>query len=109
MNYIAKNNRYETMKYNRCGSSGLRLPAMSLGLWHNFGDVDNYENSKEMIKTAFDLGITHFDLANNSFALLMAAADGLAPLIICAICAMRSWVSSNLIRVLISCFSFSFL
>ena len=65
MNYIAKNNRYETMKYNRCGSSGLRLPAMSLGLWHNFGDVDNYENSKEMIKTAFDLGITHFDLANN--------------------------------------------
>ncbi|UJF16452.1 L-glyceraldehyde 3-phosphate reductase [Jeotgalibaca sp. MA1X17-3] len=65
MNYNAKQNRYENMKYNRCGSSGLMLPAMSLGLWHNFGDVDSYENSKEMVTTAFDLGITHFDLANN--------------------------------------------
>lgn len=65
MKYIAKKERYDKMKYTRCGSSGLMLPALSLGLWHNFGDVDNYENSKEMIKTAFDLGITHFDLANN--------------------------------------------
>ena len=65
MNYNAKKDRYDKMKYNRCGNSGLMLPAISLGLWHNFGDVDNYENSKEMIITAFDLGITHFDLANN--------------------------------------------
>lgn len=65
MNYKAKKERYDTMKYNRCGRSGLMLPALSLGLWHNFGDVDNYENSKDMILTAFDLGITHFDLANN--------------------------------------------
>ena len=65
MNYKAKKERYDTMKYNRCGKSGLMLPAISLGLWHNFGDVDNYENSKDMILTAFDLGITHFDLANN--------------------------------------------
>ena len=65
MDYIAKKDRYDKMKYNRCGISGLMLPAISLGLWHNFGDVDNYENCKEMITTAFDLGITHFDLANN--------------------------------------------
>ena len=65
MDYIAKKVRYDKMKYNRCGISGLMLPAISLGLWHNFGDVDNYENCKEMITTAFDLGITHFDLANN--------------------------------------------
>ena len=65
MNYKAKKERYDTMKYNRCGKSGLMLPAISLGLWHNFGDVDNYENSKDMILTAFELGITHFDLANN--------------------------------------------
>jgi len=53
------------MKYNRCGKSGLKLPTISLGLWHNFGSVDSFENSKAMIRTAFDLGITHFDLANN--------------------------------------------
>jgi L-glyceraldehyde 3-phosphate reductase len=53
------------MKYNRCGNSGLKLPAISLGLWHNFGGVDVYENSRAMIHSAFDLGITHFDLANN--------------------------------------------
>lgn len=57
--------RYESMKYNRCGKSGLKLPAISLGLWHNFGGVDTLENSRAMIRTAFDLGITHFDLANN--------------------------------------------
>ncbi|MCL2775124.1 MAG: aldo/keto reductase, partial [Oscillospiraceae bacterium] len=59
------NGRYETMKYNRCGKSGLKLPAISLGLWHNFGGVDTYENSKDMILKAFELGITHFDIANN--------------------------------------------
>jgi len=65
MIYLADSNRYSNMKYNRCGRSGLMLPAISLGLWHNFGDVDSYENSRSMILRAFDLGITHFDLANN--------------------------------------------
>lgn len=63
--YVAAENRYDKMKYNRCGKSGLMLPAVSLGLWHNFGTNDNYENMREMCRTAFDLGITHFDLANN--------------------------------------------
>jgi L-glyceraldehyde 3-phosphate reductase len=58
-------NRYNEMKYNRCGQSGLLLPAISLGLWHNFGGVDTMENSRAMIIRAFELGITHFDLANN--------------------------------------------
>ncbi|HBG28099.1 MAG: L-glyceraldehyde 3-phosphate reductase [Planctomycetes bacterium GWF2_41_51] len=58
-------NRYSGMQYNRCGQSGLMLPALSLGLWHNFGGVDTLENSRAMIIKAFDLGITHFDLANN--------------------------------------------
>jgi L-glyceraldehyde 3-phosphate reductase len=57
--------RYESMKYRRCGSSGIQLPAISLGLWHNFGHVDDFANSKKMIFRAFDRGITHFDLANN--------------------------------------------
>ena len=57
--------RYSTMKYNRCGRSGLLLPAISLGLWHNFGGVDSFENQRAMVRRAFDLGITHFDLANN--------------------------------------------
>ncbi len=57
--------RYENMKYNRCGLSGLLLPAVSLGLWHNFGGIDLFENSRAIIRRAFDLGITHFDLANN--------------------------------------------
>ncbi len=57
--------RYDTMKYNRCGNSGLMLPAVSLGLWHNFGDTGNYDNMVQMCFTAFDNGITHFDLANN--------------------------------------------
>lgn len=57
--------RYSTMTYNRVGKSGLKLPAVSLGLWHNFGSVDNYDNMVAMCRTAFDLGITHFDLANN--------------------------------------------
>ncbi len=63
--YRASEKRYDTMKYNRCGKSGLLLPAVSLGFWHNFGDTGNYENMVEMCKTAFDNGITHFDLANN--------------------------------------------
>jgi L-glyceraldehyde 3-phosphate reductase len=65
MSYRPLDNRYETMKYNRCGKSGLMLPAISLGLWHNFGGVDIFENCRQMICRAFDLGITHFDLANN--------------------------------------------
>lgn len=63
--YQADNNRYKSMTYNRCGNSGLKLPAVSLGLWHNFGDTGNYENMKNMCFTAFDNGITQFDLANN--------------------------------------------
>ena len=63
--YTASENRYEKMQYNRCGNSGLKLPAVSLGLWHNFGDTGNFENMKQMCFTAFDNGITHFDLANN--------------------------------------------
>ena len=63
--YKASDNRYEKMKYNRCGNSGLMLPAVSLGLWHNFGDTGVYANMEEMCFTAFDNGITHFDLANN--------------------------------------------
>ena len=65
MNYNASESRYDSMKYNKCGESGLKLPAVSLGLWHNFGDTGNYENMCEMCFTAFDNGITHFDLANN--------------------------------------------
>jgi len=63
--YTASEQRYEAMKYNRCGNSGLKLPAISLGLWHNFGGVDSYERGRAMVRRAFDLGITHFDLANN--------------------------------------------
>lgn len=65
MSYKAADNRYDKMVYNRCGKSGLKLPAISLGLWHNFGDVDDISNCKKMLHRAFDLGITHFDLANN--------------------------------------------
>ena len=63
--YQADDKRYERMKYNRCGNSGLMLPAVSLGFWHNFGSSADYENMRRMCQTAFDLGITHFDLANN--------------------------------------------
>lgn len=63
--YQAEKNRYETMNYNRCGKSGLKLPEVSLGLWNNFGDTGNFETMKQMCFTAFDNGITHFDLANN--------------------------------------------
>ena len=63
--YIASEQRYDKAVYNRCGRSGIKLPAVSLGLWHNFAGVDVYENSRAMLRRAFDLGITHFDLANN--------------------------------------------
>lgn len=63
--YQPAETRYHTMRYQRCGRSGLKLPAISLGLWHNFGGVDTLENARLMIRRAFDLGITHFDLANN--------------------------------------------
>ena len=65
MTYVADTKRYETMQYNRCGKSGLKLPALSFGFWHNFGVHNDYENMKQMCYTAFDNGITHFDLANN--------------------------------------------
>ena len=65
MNYQAKPARYDTMPYRFCGKSGLKLPAISLGLWHNFGDATPLATQREMLRTAFDLGITHFDLANN--------------------------------------------
>lgn len=63
--YKPSKSRYDTMVYNRCGNSGLKLPAISLGLWHNFGGINDIENSRALIHRAFDLGITHFDLANN--------------------------------------------
>ena len=66
MNYTANGSRYSSgMEYRRCGKSGLKLPAVSLGLWHNFGDNANFDNMRKMCFTAFDSGITHFDLANN--------------------------------------------
>ena len=65
MDYKPNNARYDSMTYNRSGKSGILLPAVSLGLWHNFGGVDSYDNAKKIIRTAFDKGVTHFDLANN--------------------------------------------
>ncbi len=63
--YVPSEDRYKEMDYRRCGRSGLQLPAISLGLWHNFGDVDDYKNARKILHMAFDEGITHFDLANN--------------------------------------------
>jgi len=63
--YVPEPNRYQSIEYRRCGRSGIQLPLISLGLWHNFGGVDTIENCRAMLRTAFDLGITHFDLANN--------------------------------------------
>jgi L-glyceraldehyde 3-phosphate reductase len=65
MSFLPSPTRYDTMRYNRCGRSGVKLPAISLGLWHNFGGVDVFENSRAIALRAFDLGVTHFDLANN--------------------------------------------
>ena len=73
--YTAAENRYETMRYNRCGRSGLKLPAVSLGLWHNFGSNGNFDNMTAMCHTAFDNGITHFDLANNYGPIAGAAEE----------------------------------
>ena len=63
--YQAKEDRYEKMQYMRCGKSGIKLPRVALGFWHNFGSVDSFENQKALVHEAFDKGITHFDLANN--------------------------------------------
>lgn len=65
MHYLPSPTRYDAIRYNRSGRSGLKLPAISLGLWHNFGGIDTFENGRTMVRRAFDLGITHFDLANN--------------------------------------------
>ncbi len=65
MTYVAAGDRYDRMRYNRCGRSGLALPAVSLGLWHNFGGVNIFETARAIVRRAFDLGVTHFDLANN--------------------------------------------
>lgn len=63
--YVPAGDRYDSMQYNRCGKSGIRLPAVSLGLWHNFGSIDTFDNGRKIVRRAFDRGITHFDLANN--------------------------------------------
>ena len=63
--YAPNPHRYDTMTYNRAGTSGLKLPAVSLGFWHNFGDITPFDQMKSLVFTAFDNGITHFDLANN--------------------------------------------
>jgi L-glyceraldehyde 3-phosphate reductase len=63
--YHSNDDRYEKMEYRRCGLSGLKLPVLSMGLWHNFGFIDNFDNARSMLRTAFNCGITHFDLANN--------------------------------------------
>jgi L-glyceraldehyde 3-phosphate reductase len=65
MTYLAATDRYQHMPYRRCGRSGLDLPAISLGLWQNFGGVDVFETGRSVLRRAFDLGVTHFDLANN--------------------------------------------
>ena len=65
MAFLPSPQRYDAMEYRRCGKSGIKLPALSLGLWHNFGGIDQFENARNMITLAFDKGITHFDLANN--------------------------------------------
>jgi L-glyceraldehyde 3-phosphate reductase len=65
MSYTAATDRYKQMEYRRCGNSGLKLPELSLGLWHNFGHVDSFENCRKILRLAFDSGVTHFDLANN--------------------------------------------
>lgn len=75
--YLANENRYKQMKYFRCGNSGLMLPAVSLGFWHNFGSNASYDNMKAICRTAFDAGITHFDLANNYGPVAGAAEENL--------------------------------
>src|SRR5512136_919736 len=65
MPWVAAEKRYDHLAYRRCGRSGVQLPPISLGLWHNFGGVDAFENGRAIVRRAFDLGVTHFDLANN--------------------------------------------
>lgn len=80
--YKALDTRYENMKYNRCGESGLKLPQISLGMWHNFGKFEDYQNMKSICTTAFDNGITHFDLANNyGFPHIGSAEENMGKLI----------------------------
>jgi L-glyceraldehyde 3-phosphate reductase len=74
MNYLPSEHRYATMIYRRTGRSGLMLPAVSLGLWHNFGGVDSQENARAMLRRAFDPGITHFDLEHHPCAPLYATS-----------------------------------
>src|SRR3954466_8060400 len=81
MNYTPAINRDELMKYNRCGKSGLLLPAISLGLWHNFGSVDVFENGRSIIRSAFDRGVTHFDLANNYGPIAGSAEENFAAIL----------------------------
>lgn len=75
MAYILNENRYSQMEYRRCGNSGLKLPLLSLGLWHNFGDTNSPERMAQLCETAFDGGITHFDLANNYGRLLVRRSE----------------------------------
>ena len=79
--YLAKDNRYDDMQYRRIGKSGLKLPVVSLGFWHNFGSKDDYNNMKDMCHTAFDLGISHFDLANNYGPVYGSAEENLGRII----------------------------
>ena len=79
--YSPASTRYDSMPYRRCGNSGLLLPAVSLGLWHNFGDTGDYSNMKKLLHTAFDLGITHFDLGNaisESFCMKTSRPTGMS-------------------------------
>ena len=89
MEYMANKTRYDNMLYNRCGKSGLMLPAMSLGMWHNFGSHSVFENSKEMMLAAFDRGITHFDLANNYGPEAGTAEETFGKIIQCELAAYR--------------------
>jgi len=99
MTYLANEKRYETMRYNRCGRSGLKLPAVSLGLWHNFGSVDNLENMRAMLCRAFDLGITHFDLANNYGPVPGSAEENFGRILAQDLAPYRAVVAGSAIRV----------
>ena len=98
MSYIPDNERYENRTcYRRCGRSGIKLPEISLGLWHNFGGVDVLENGRAMLRYAFDQGITHFDLANNYGPPPGSAEENFGTIFYCldCICSKRSNSSST--------------